>query len=141
MKVKDVPQDDAFAGYRRGDYALDESGRYTVVPSTGWEVERAANALALDAMDREVVSAWRLAREGRRSPLAYHMARCMLTPAVLAQAVGMGRLRVAWHLRPWPFARLSEAVLARYAHALDLPVAELRRLPDEPAPIFGAADR
>jgi hypothetical protein len=35
------------------------------------------------------------------------------------------------HLRPEQFARLSAALLARYAEALGISVAELKRLPEK----------
>ena len=134
MRVKDVPQDDADTdGLRRGDYALDENGRYTVVATSGWEVERAANEIALLAVDREVERAWQSVRDGRRSPLAYYMAQAMLTPGVLAEGVGLWRLRVAWHLRPRGFAGLSDTLVERYAKALGLTAEQLRSLPPEPA--------
>lgn len=117
-------------GERRACYAEDAHGRYVVVPSTGWEVEKIVNAQAVAEVRATIEAARARVLQGLRSPLEYHMACRQMTPALLAANVGVARLRVWWHLRPRPFARLPRALLARYAEALAMPVDELRRLPD-----------
>ncbi len=130
MKIEQVPQEQSMlAGERRACYAEDAHGRYVVVPSTGWEVEKIVNAQAVAEVRAAIEAARARVLQGRRSPLDYHMACCQMTPALLAANAGIARLRVWWHLRPRPFARLSRAVLARYAEALAIPVEELCRLP------------
>ncbi len=111
-----------------------------MVPSTGWEVESAANAVALRAVDADIARAWREVREGRKSPLAYHLARAMISPATLGEAVGVWRFRVAWHLRPAAFSRLSPELRARYAEALGLTVEELTTVPERPATLAGSRE-
>ncbi len=133
IRAKDVPNDLADVGLHRGDYALDESGKYTVVPTSGWEVERSANEVALRAIDRDVAQVWQLARSGHRSSLAYHLTARMFTVGTLAEAAGVSMLRVWWHLRPGPFARVPASVLERYAQAMKVAAGELRALPSAPA--------
>jgi hypothetical protein len=111
---------------------VDPQGRYTLVPTSGWEAETAVTAVALEAQDRLVRDAWELSRTGRRSSLCYHMVRRQMTPSLLAQNMGISRLRVFWHLQPLGFSRVSESILRRYAACLNLPPEELSLLPDAP---------
>ncbi len=49
MKVNDVPQDDVFdysQGIKKGNYAVDEQGKYVMVPSKGWDVDELIDGLA-----------------------------------------------------------------------------------------------
>ncbi len=130
MKADEVPQDDSvLEGRLRACYALDAQGHYVVVASRGWEVERIVNEHARDAL-REGLEAVRLrVVAGKASALAYHMTARQMDCRLLAANTGLSRFRVRRHLRPGVFARLSQAMLERYAHALGLSVAELRRLP------------
>jgi len=141
MKKDEVPQDQGYLdGLQRANYALGEDGKYVVVASPGWEAERAATEMALLELDRFLRSAWEDVRAGRRSPLAYHMARKQLTVGLVAQGVGLLRLRVLWHLRPRGFSWMSPAVAQRYATFLQLSLEELSRVPDEPGSFLNASD-
>jgi len=117
-------------GHQRACYAVDEQGRYGVVASTGWEVEKVVNGQANDEVRQSIAVALMRCRSGKASPLAYHMARRQMDPAVLSAYSGLSRLRIYWHMRPGPFARLPVDVLQRYADALNLPVGEICRLPE-----------
>lgn len=131
MRVDDVPQDESILeGHRRACYARDANGRYVVATSRGWEVERIANRQAIDDVDASIAAAREAVRAGRASVLAYQMARCHMDVALLAAQAGLWRLRVRRHLRPAVFARLSPALLQRYADALGIDVETLCRLPD-----------
>ena len=130
MKTSDVPQDDSILGdHRRACYALDEHGRYVVVASRGWEVEKVMNAQAVDEIRAQVETVRAQALRGEVSPLAYHMARCQMTPGLLAANAGVWRWRVKRHLAPRPFARLDRALLQRYADALGMTVEALTQVP------------
>lgn len=128
-----MPRDEGFLeGFRRGSYAVDADGRYTLVATPGWEAETAATTVALEEQDRLVRDCWEQCGVGLRSPLAYHMVRRQMTPKLLSANSGVGRLRVAWHLRPAGFARLGRRTLLRYAAALNVPPDELITLPEAP---------
>ncbi len=130
MKTKDVPQEESIlAGHQRACYAQDENGRYVVVGSIGWEVEKIVNGQANDEVRAQIAQALAGARRGELSPLAYHMARRQMDLGLLASYTGFSRLRIRWHLRPKVFAGLPEKILQRYAEAMQLPLAELRALP------------
>lgn len=133
MKTSDVPQEEEtiLAGHQRACYATDDQGRYVVVGSIGWGVEKIINRQANDAVRARIAEALARARRGEVSRLAYHMARRQMGVGMLAAYSGFSRLRIYWHLRPKVFARLPAKLLQRYAEALQLPVVELWSLPAE----------
>src|SRR4030065_2874902 len=123
MKKADVPQEELMLeGHERACYALDEQGRYVVVGSIGWEVEKVVNSQANDEVRQAIITALARVRAGAMSPLGYHMARRQMDAAMLSAYSGILRLRIRWHLGPGAFARLPEAILRRYAEALDLSI-------------------
>ena len=131
MKINEVPQEiSMLEGHQRACYAVDAAGRYVVVGSTGWEVEKVVNAQAVDEVRRVIDAARAQVLRGEASVLAYHMARCQMTVGLLAANTGIWSLRVRRHLKPAVFARLDSALLARYADALGVTVDELQRMPD-----------
>ena len=133
MKIDQVPQETSMLeGHQRACYAVDANGRYVVVGSRGWEVEKVVNAQAVDEVRRVIEDARERVLRGAASPLAYHMARCQMDVALLAANTGMWRLRVRRHLKPAVFAALKPALLQRYADALGLTVDALRALPGDP---------
>jgi hypothetical protein len=133
MKATDVPQEEEtiFAGHQRACYATDDQGRYVVVGSIGWEVEKTVNDQANELVREQIAAALARVRRGEVSVLAYHMARRQMSIGMLAAYSGVSRLRIHWHLRPNVYARLPEEILNLYVAALQLPAAELRSLPAE----------
>ena len=131
MKKTDVPQEEEsiHVGHQRACYATDEQGRYVVVGSIGWGIEKIVNGQANDEVREQIAATLARVRRGEVSLLAYHMARRQMGIGMLAAYSGFSRLRIHWHLRPNVFARLSETILQRYAMALQLPLMELRNLP------------
>jgi hypothetical protein len=131
MKINDVPQEDSMLeGHQRACYAVDDAGRYVVVGSRGWAVEKVVNAQAVDEVRRVIDAAHARVLRGEVSPLAYHMARCQMDVALLAANTGIWRLRIRRHLKPAVFAGLKPALLQRYADALGMSVDALCRLPE-----------
>lgn len=133
MKTRDVSQDDSFLeGHQKAAYAVDEHGKYVVVPSRGYADEVVATSFALVQQDKLIQTAWDRAKKGEVSPLAYHLAVKQWTLGLAAAQLGVWRLRVWWHLKPGGFRRLSEAMRARYCEELDLTPAQLGTVPDAP---------
>lgn len=133
MKKEDVSQDDSFLeGHQKAAYAVDEHGKYVVVPSRGYADEVVATTFALVAQDRLIQTAWEKARSGEQSPLGYHLAVKQWTLGLAAAQMGIWRLRVWWHLKPGGFRRLSSAMKARYCKELDLTEAQLSTVPAKP---------
>lgn len=130
MRADQVPQDGnvTLAGHRKAVYAVGPDGRYTVVPSIGWEVEETVTLQAVEQFRRLQEEAHRRALEGATSPLEFHMYSSRMDLALLSQTTGLWRWRIRRHFRPQVFARLKPALLARYADALGISVDTLQRV-------------
>jgi len=127
MRKDEVPQDEGIAeGLKEVTYAVDEAGSYVVVPSAGWEPKNISNYQAWEVIAEQVEAARRQVLAGRRSPLAYHMARNQMTLALMAQYMGLWRWQVRLHLQPGFFRRLKPEMLERYAAMLRTTVDKLR---------------
>lgn len=131
MKQDEVPQDASpvFAGQRKAMYALDPQGRYTTVPSSGWQAEDTVTGAAVDEFRRLAAEARARVEAGQSSPLEFHMYDRRMDLPTLAQTARTWQWRVRRHLRPAIFARLSAARLQRYGDALGLSPAALTQLP------------
>lgn len=131
MRADDVPQDDnaALDGKRKAVYAVGRDGRYTLVPSSGWEAEETVTLQAVEAFRERAEDARRRAHAGHTAALEFHMYERRMDLALLAQTTGLWRWRIRRHFRPAVFARLKPALLARYADALGMSIDQLRSLP------------
>lgn len=127
MKLDDVPQDHSstYGGHSKLVYAVDASGQYQGSQSDGWEPEAYATQLAVQALENleaEAKAAW---ERGELSALKFLMYRYRLDEPALGQITGLWQWRIRRHFKPAVYRRLSPAILARYADAFGLPVAEL----------------
>lgn len=132
MKVKEVPQDNTieyYEGVKRACYAVNDEGKYVVVPSTGWSEEEFINSLAVKELAENLEKTRQAVLEGLKSPLAYHMERRQMIPDILGKTAGIAVFRVRRHLRPDIFPKLKDSLLARYAQALAITVDELKTVP------------
>ncbi len=134
MKVKDVPQDNTveyYEGVRRACYAIDDDGKYVIVPSNGWEAEELVNGLAVKELAVNLEKTRKAVLAGEKSPLAYHMERRQMIPDILGKTAGIAVFRVKRHLRPEIFTRLKDSLLERYAKALAITMEELKTVPQK----------
>lgn len=131
MEIDAVPQDDnrALEGHRKAVYARGPDGRIVAVASTGWEAEEIVTIQAADELRAKAETARLQVHAGEASPLSYWMYACRMDPALLAQTSGQWIWRVRRHLRPAPFARLTESALQRYAAAMGITVEQLKWVP------------
>lgn len=131
MRKEDVPQDGGLNdGLSEISYAVNEDGKYVLVPSLGWEPKTVSNDQAWDIIAEEVTDVVAQVRAGKRSPLAYHMAHNLMNVGLLAKYVRLPRWKVRWHLRPSGFRRLSPELLERYADVFEIPAEQLCHVPD-----------
>jgi hypothetical protein len=131
MRDRDVPQDEALLdGLKEVCYAVDESGRYVLAQSTGWDPANLANVQAWEAIESEVAAVLARVRAGELSPLAFHMARHQMNARLLAGYAGLFAWQVRRHMKPGPFRRLSVARLERYAEIFRMTPEALRAVPD-----------
>lgn len=133
MRKENVPQDVGLAGpMREVVYAVGPDGAYEAVASYGWAPKTVALNQAWERILKELDAIADRVAAGELSPLAWHMARHQMPPALLAKYVRINRWRIRRHMKAKAFRRLSDAVLARYAEALGIDVAALASIPDTP---------
>lgn len=132
MQKNDVPQDEAlFDGKKEICYAVDESGRYVLAESAGWEPANIANLQAWEVIHADITAVLARVRAGEVSPLAYHMARHQMDAKLLAGYAGLFTWQVRRHMNPGPFGKLKPSRLERYATILKTTLEELCRIPTE----------
>ena len=128
MKIKDVPQDDTrtFQGFgTKALYAQDEKGRYTITPTSGWEVEEVVlRDVVEDFKDMAEEARARVFR-GETSPIEYYMYQHLMDLPGLARGMGLSKWRVRRHLNPRVFAKLNRPMLERYADFFNIDVRTL----------------
>jgi hypothetical protein len=135
MKINEVPQDDVpdySEGIKKGNYALDDEGKYVMVPSKGWVVDEMINRMAYDEYKVKEEETRKAVLAGQKSPLAYYMELRQMTPEILGKTAGIAAFRVKRHLRPEIFTKLKPDVLDSYAKALDITREELKTVPKNP---------
>ncbi len=132
MRKEDVPQDKGMAdGLNEICYAVDDEGRYVLAASQGWAPKNIANQQAWEDLNVELNLVAQEVRQGKKSPLAYHMAKNLMDVKLLATYMGIARWRVKRHMKPQVFAKLNSEMLTRYADLLKMTVAELKQGPSE----------
>ncbi|MDQ5984725.1 MAG: hypothetical protein CSYNP_00421 [Syntrophus sp. SKADARSKE-3] len=128
MKRDEVPQDDANLMEGRSRevcYAVDENGNYVQVLSIGWEPKNTALLQAWEQIDEQVKEAMNLVREGKASPLAFFMAKCMFDVKLLSDYTDIPKRKIKSHLTPEGFQGLDGPMLGKYADAFNITVDEL----------------
>lgn len=132
MRQEDVPQDKGMAeGLNEICYAVDDDGRYVLAPSQGWDPKNIANQQAWEDLQKELNLVAQEVHQGKKSPLAYHMAKNLMDVKLLATYMGIASWRVKRHMKPGVFARMKPDMLARYADLLKMTVAELKQGPPD----------
>lgn len=130
MKAKDVPQEEWIKGFgTRACYAENEDGKYEVVPSKGWEVEKIVNSQAQAVIREKIEKARKEVLEGRASILKYYMEINQMDVSLLADNACIWKWRVKRHLKPENFAKLGSSILEKYADALRISPDDLKSLP------------
>ena len=126
MKKEDVPQDVGISdGLQEVTYAVDENGRYELIPSAGWEPKNIANYQAWDLVAEQIEETRKKIKAGKLSILAYHMTKNQMDVSLLARYVGMLRWRVKRHLKPGVFNKLKTPVLQKYADLFGITIEQL----------------
>jgi hypothetical protein len=131
MDLDSVPQEGnaTLGGHRKAVYARDASGRIVIAPSKGWEAEEIVTTNAVDTLHAQAEEARQRVQAGTAAPLEFWMYERRMDVPLLSQTSGYWQWRVKRHLRPDIFATLTDRHLQRYADALGLTVAEIRKLP------------
>lgn len=130
MKKKDVPQDFGMAdGISEVCYAVDDDGKYVLVPSGGWEPKNITLKQAWEVLEERVSGVAKKVEAGELSPLAYYMVKNQMNVRLLSKYVNFSRWRVKRHLKPVVFKQLNLSVLLRYADLFGISVEQLCKMP------------
>ena len=135
MKKNEVPQDlenNSYGGERKLIYALDDSGDFVGVKSSGWAVESEATHMALNVIHQQCEDSWQRAVRGETSALEYFMSYRRMDLALLSQVTGLFKWRIRRHFHPDIYQHLSEKLMRRYAQALEFEIDYLKTLPEKP---------
>ena len=130
MKIKEVPQDDikTFKGFgTKAIYAVDENGRYTRIPTNGWEMEEVVLRDVVDDFAKLAEESKSRVTKGQTSPIEYYMNKYFMDLPALAAGMGLAKWRVKRHFSPGVFNKLNDKMLQRYADFFNIELAELYR--------------
>lgn len=131
MKTNEVPQDDEnlLAGATRDVcYAIDENGKYTKVLSTGWAPKNVVIKQAWDVINEQVEEARQEVLAGKKSPLYFHMERCMMDVSLVSDYTGFSKGTVKKHFEPAVFEKLSTKDLEKYAETFNITIEEIKQV-------------
>ena len=131
MKIKEVPQDDirTFKGFgTKAIYALDENGRYTKTPTSGWEAEEVVLRDVVDDFAKLAQEARARVISGETSPIEYYMNKNYMDLPALARGMGLAKWRVKRHFNPNVFNKLNQKMLQRYADFFNIDVHTLKNI-------------
>lgn len=134
MKVREVSQDNIpqyYEGLKKGSCALNDEGKYVIVPSLGWDADEVINGLAVNEFAANLEETRKVLLAGLKSSLCYHMEVRQMTPEILAKTANIAKFKVKRHFRPDIFVKLKPAVLVRYAEALAITPEELKTVPHQ----------
>jgi hypothetical protein len=129
MLESEVPQEGnaTLGGHRKALYARGADGKLQIVQSAGWEVEEIVTRQAVEDLNRLAEDARQRVAASLTSALEYHMHKARMDVPLLAQTTGLWQWRIRRHFRPAIFARLSPALLQRYAEAMGLSLDQLKK--------------
>ncbi|HDZ62221.1 MAG TPA: hypothetical protein ENH40_03650 [Nitrospirae bacterium] len=109
-------------------YAVDESGNYTTVRSTGWKAKQIVNAQAWELIEEKANDVKKKVLRGELSPIAYYMARHQMDLKLLSDYAGFSKRKIKKHLNPECFDKLDDSILEHYAKVFSLTVDELKEV-------------
>jgi hypothetical protein len=132
MEKKEVPQDKGLTEGLFDDicYALDENGKYTVVPTTGWQPKTDAMLQAWDVVNEKVAQVRQQVLAGELSPIAYYMEKNIMDVKLLADYMGLPKRKVRKHLKAGCFNKIDNKVLERYAKTFGITLDILLKFPE-----------
>ena len=132
MDIKSVPQDNSstYAKMKKTIYAKNSDGKMTGVVSDGWEVEETVTRQALDDIDDHIEEAYLEVKNGKKSPLYYHMYAKKMDLLLIAQATGFFQWTIKKDFNPKNFTNIKQKRLEEYCDVLGMRLDEIKVLPD-----------
>ncbi len=132
MKKNEVPQQKGlFGSYHEVQYALDDNGHYSKIPSAGWDAKGVANSQYWQELEEQVLAVLDEIQAGKASPLKFYMIVNQMDPAMLASYVRLSTWRVKRHLKSHVFAKLDAEIMQRYATVFEVSLDRLQQTPSD----------
>lgn len=134
MRIDEVPQDRGMITEEHGGevcYAVDDSGKYTISKSAGWDVKNIVNDQAWDVIVEETRKCHQQVVNGEKSPIVFWAAKNQMDLSLLSNYVEIAKWRVKRHLKPNVFNRLGDKMLEEYAYIFGISVNELKNVPEK----------
>lgn len=134
MKEKDVPQEKSEKfeqDFGVLQYALNDEGKFTAVKSYGWEPKNTVMENAWEHEKEKMEEARELVRQGKKSPIYYHMFKALMDIKVLSGYTGFSKFKTKRHFKPSVYNKLSETSIQKYIEAFSLKTkSELENIED-----------
>ncbi|MBU2871635.1 helix-turn-helix domain-containing protein [Colwellia sp. E2M01] len=129
MKKDQVPQDSckSYDGHKKLIYAVDDTGHYQGVQSSGWEVEGFATEMAVQQLDEQLNEMKVALIAGKVSPIAYYLPFFRFDLMSLAHATGFFQWQIKRHMKTDVFAKLSVKKLNKYCEAFNVSLEDLKQ--------------
>lgn len=128
MDKDQVPQDKNLypnKNFKTVIYALDHEGKYTRVPSLGWEPEHFAQKQAWDSVAEDIEPLKEKVIAGQLSPIAYFIEKYHFSLRRLSHLTGFSKRQIKKHFKPEVFSALNSTDLEIYARAFQMPVDQI----------------
>ena len=130
MKKDEIPQDpsalDKFT--KEVCYAVDDSGKYVVGLSRGWQVKADALGITWEEAEERMASAKQKVQHGEVSPILYFMELNLMDLPIVSAYTGFWQWTIKRHLKPSVFKNLSDKKLKKYAEIFDISVDDLKNV-------------
>lgn len=125
--------DPHYQGQSKVNYMFNEKeGQITKTPAYGWEPEFEATQRAWDEINEDLSLTLEEIKNGKLSPLAYHMKKRLLDSKLLAAETGICHFFVKRHIRSASsWKNLTEETKLKYSKALSLSLLELEKVPEK----------
>lgn len=131
MREQDVPQDVGVLEENKVvAYAVDDEGQYCLTTTSGWDPVNEANRIAWEDIKEQLDEVRCSIKAGKVSVLAYYMVRAQMDRSLLASYSGISTWRVWRHLKPTPFAKISDSDRATYAKLFGIDIEQLSVVPE-----------
>lgn len=109
-------------------YELDENGNYYSEMRNNWGYKEITNQRAWDTVFEKMEETRQDYINGKVSPIAFHMVRCVMDEGLLSKFVGFSKFRIRRHMKPKVWNKLSNEVKQKYATAFECTMEQLVNL-------------
>lgn len=128
--IGDQPEETPLYGYRNREvfYFYDQDKGYIQKVAPHNNIVQVLIKHGWDVSEDKIEGIRKKAEAGLVSPIAFHMARCLMDTVTLAGYSGFPKWRVRRHLKPSVYKKLDEKTKKRYAEVFGTSVREMEQL-------------